>query len=388
MDVVELAAAFADEWAGREIGTELRAAQFDAGLAWVHFPVGLGGLGLPREVQSVIDQVLFERGIEPASLVANPVGYGMAAPTLLQYTCEHLKQSLLRRIFTADDIWCQMFSEPAHGSDVAGVSTRARRVDGGWLVSGQKVWTSYAHRARYGLLLARTDIEVPKHRGLSYFIADMRSSGITVRPLMMMTGDTTFNEVFLDDVFIAEQYLLGTEGEGWQVAMSTLMNERVALAGGGPEQVAQPLVDNWRARPPDGDPQSVAVLRDAVTKMWIEAEAVRLTAERASRVPAGPEGSIGKLWTAELMQRVLALQMEMAATAVQVIPEGYPLQRHDSAHEAFAGSLAKSYLRSRALTIEGGTSEIMRNIVGERVLGLPGEPRVDRDIPWNQVPRS
>jgi alkylation response protein AidB-like acyl-CoA dehydrogenase len=391
IDLAELTAAFADKWAGCTDSYELRSAQFDAGLAWVHFPVGLGGLGLAREAQQLVDELLLERGIQPASLGDNPVGFGMAAPTLLQHGSAELKHRLIRRIFTGEDIWCQMFSEPSNGSDVAGVSTQARRVEGGWLVTGQKVWTSYAHLARYGLLLARTDPRVPKHRGLSYFIADMQASGVEVRPLMMMTGDTTFNEVFLDEMFIAEEYLLGDEGDGWRVAMSTLMNERVAI-GGGQAHIAQPLIDDWRARPPEVDAQSLATLREVLTRLWIEAEAARLTAMRASRTAAGalagPEGAIGKLWAAELMQRAYALRMEMALGSPVLLPEGYPLERHDSAHQAFAGSPGKSYLRSRALTIEGGTSEVMRNILGERVLGLPGEPRIDRDVPWNEVPRS
>jgi alkylation response protein AidB-like acyl-CoA dehydrogenase len=253
-----------------------------------------------------------------------------------------------------------MFSEPGFGSDLAGLATRAVREGDGWVVNGQKVWTSLADRARYGLLLARTDVDAPKSKGLTAFLVDMQAPGVEVRPLRQMTGDAEFNEVFLQDVRLGADARLGPEGQGWQVAFTTLMNERASIgnafasAGSGPVARAIDLYRTHRA----GD----AVLRDRVVRMWVEAELLRLLAARASE--PGPAGSIGKLLGAEHTRRVFELIVDLLGADGMLYPddgEGSPWTRGPQV----------AFLRARAATIEGGTSEVMRNILGERILGLP-----------------
>jgi alkylation response protein AidB-like acyl-CoA dehydrogenase len=229
-----------------------RGAQYDRGLAWVHFPEGLGGLGLVPKRQAVVNDELREGArTSYENLLLNPIGIGMGAPTLLTYGTDEMKQRLLRRIFTGEDIWCQLFSEPGAGSDVAGLSCRAERDGDSWVVSGQKVWTTLAHVSKWGMLLARTDPEATKHQGLSYFLLDMESPGVEVRPLYQITGEAEFNEVFLNDVRIPHASMLGVEGEGWKVAITTLMNERSALGGGSGTRGGGPisvLLGLWGAR--------------------------------------------------------------------------------------------------------------------------------------------
>jgi alkylation response protein AidB-like acyl-CoA dehydrogenase len=369
--------------------TGFRGAQFDFGLAWVHFPAGRGGLGLERAAQSVVTEAFRSRGVPHWDMDVNPIGLGMAAPTLSEWAGEDVQHARLRRIFTGQDIWCQMFSEPAAGSDVAGIGTRAVRDGDSWVVSGQKVWTTLAHKARYGLLLARTDPGAVKHRGLSYFFVDMSAPGVEVRPLFQMTGDAEFNEVFLTDVRLPAQSLLGAEGDGWRVAMTTLMNERAAI-GGASGSDSDDLLQAWRARRPALEDGVDGGLRDLVLRLWVESEAVRLSARRAAALAGagvqGPEGSIAKLAHAESAQRVAELMLELQGAGAMLHPDGYPMVRTDDSAAHFR-SPSKRFLRSRAFTIEGGTSEVMRNMIGERILGLPPDIRVDKDLPWNKIPR-
>jgi alkylation response protein AidB-like acyl-CoA dehydrogenase len=317
----------------------------------------------------------------------------MAAPVLLAHGTDEMHQRFLRRIFTGEDIWCQMFSEPGAGSDVATLATRAVRDGDEWIVNGQKVWTTLAHVSNWGLLVARTDPDKPKHKGLSYFVLDMHAPGVDVRPLFQITGEAEFNEVFFTDVRIPHSMILGEVGEGWNVAVATLMNERVALGGGvrargtGPIEL---LVDLWRKRPSQGD-ALVAPLRDRVTQLWIQAEVLRLTNLRARATARagtpGPEGSVGKLMAAELNKRLSECAVDLLGPEGMILAAGYPMERPERA--ALSGTDAqKLFLRMRAQSIEGGTSEVMRNILGERVLGLPKEPATDRDIAWSEIPRS
>jgi alkylation response protein AidB-like acyl-CoA dehydrogenase len=369
-----------------------RGPQFDVGLAWVHFPEGKGGLGLSRGRQAVVDQVLRDGGAPYHDLTVNPIGIGMGAPTLLAYGTEEMQRRCLRRIFTGEDIWCQLFSEPTHGSDVAGIPSRAVRDGDEWIVNGQKVWTTLAHIARFGMLLVRTNPNVPKHAGLSYFVLDMHSSRVDVRPLYQMTGEAEFNEVFLTDVRVPHANMLGREGDGWRVATTTLMNERVALGGGSAGKGGGPirsLVNLWNRRRSELSDQQRHVYRDRVAELWIRAEVLRLANRRAKDLAstggAGPEGSIGKLMGAELNQHIFETCMNLLSGAGMLHEPGYPMARPETIGRPNA--LSGQFLRSRANTIEGGTSEIMRNVLGERVLGLPGDTRVDKDIPWSQVPR-
>jgi len=370
----------------------LRGAQYDQGLAWVHFPEGRGGLGLSRGRQAVVDQVLRDEGVAFHDLMINPIGIGMGAPTVLKFGSEEMHDRLLRPIFTGEEIWCQLFSEPSSGSDVAGIPSRAVRDGDEWVVNGQKVWTTLAHRARFAMLLTRTNPDVPKHAGLSYFVLDMHSPGVEVRPLVQLTGDAEFNEVFLTDVRIPHANMLGNEGEGWSVATTTLMNERIALGGGGGERGSGPirtLLQLWEQRRPELGEVERTVFRERVAQLWIRAEVLRLTNQRAKTLAlaqaAGPEGSIGKLMSAELNQVIFDASVDLEGARGMLHEPGYLGRRPTVA--AVGTGISGQFLRSRANTIEGGTSEIMRNILGERVLGLPGDVRVDRGIPWSEIPR-
>lgn len=372
--------------------SEFRAAQWDRGLAMVHFPVGKGGLGLSPKAQLVINDELRKLDAYVDNLNVNPIGIGMGAPVVLAHGSEEHHRRFLKRIFTGDDIWCQLFSEPGAGSDVASLATRAVRDGDEWVVSGQKVWTTLAHVSSWGMLVARTNPDAPKHKGLTYFLLDMKAPGVDVRPLYQLTGEAEFNEVFLNEVRISDSMRVGPEGEGWNVAVATLMNERVALGGGDGAKGGgniKVLLDEWRKRVARGEGD--AVTRDVVTRRWIEAEVLRLTNRRAranaSAGTPGPEGSVAKLFSAELNQRITETCMNVMGADAMLFASGYPMKR---AREAalFGSNPQKLFLRMRANSIEGGTSEVMRNILGERVLGLPKEPQTDRDLPWSQTKRS
>jgi alkylation response protein AidB-like acyl-CoA dehydrogenase len=370
---------------------EFLGASYDAGLSWVHFPEGLGGLGVSRGLQAVADRVLQGAG-SPVPLGLNPMGYGMAAPTIREHAqSEDVKKSWLRPLASTEDIWCQLFSEPGAGSDLAGLATSAVPDGDDWVINGQKVWTSLAHRARWGLLLARSNPDVPKHKGLTYFVIDMHGPGVETRPLRQMTGQAEFNEVYFTDARIPDAHRLGAIGNGWGVAMTTLMNERSALGGSGSRRGAGTIAEAtslWASRPDLHTP----VLRDRLTQLWLRAEAQRLTSER-SRASAtvggpGPEGSIGKLVGAELNQLIYQFCMDLLG-AEGILYQPYPSGNPEGEDESdWRGPIQQRYLRSRANTIEGGTSDVMRNILGERILGLPGDLRADAGMPWKEIPRG
>ena len=364
-------------------------AQYDLGLAWVNFPEGSGGLGVSRSHQRTVLNVLRKAGASLANIHRNLIGYGMGAPTILDHGTAEQRERYLRPLFTAEEVWCQLFSEPGAGSDVAGLSTRAVQDGDEWIINGQKVWTTLAHTSRWGMLVARTDPEAVKHAGLTYFIADMRAEGVEVRPLRQITGEAEFNEVYFTDARVPDANRLGGRGEGWAVSITTLMNERVAIGsaptprGGGSIGDA---VGVWRDRG-----LSDPVKRDKLAALWSEAEALRLTNMRAAQLASlgtpGPEGSTGKLQWADLQKKIYEFAIGLLGPDALGYPSTYEMTIPDDA--AFGRrDTQKNFLRSRANSIEGGTSEIMRNILGERVLGLPGEPRVDKGIPWTDVPRS
>ena len=369
-----------------------RGAQFDAGLGLVFFPEDKGGLGLSRSKQVIVNDILREAEVPYHDLMINPIGIGMGMPVVLDYGTEEMHEKHLRPIYTGEHIWCQMFSEPTHGSDVAGIPSRGIRDGDEWIVNGQKVWTTLAHVSRYGMLLTRTNPEVPKHKGLSYFILDMEADGVEVRPLYQITGEAEFNEVFLTDVRIPDSSRLGEQGDGWRVAVTTLMNERVALGGGAGGKGGGPirsLLNLWKAKEDELDTEPHRVMRDRVAKLWTESEVLRLTNHRAKAIAgtsaAGPVGSIGKLFSAEMNLRIYEACMDLEGPAGMLHHPGYPMTR--SAEVMGGTETSALFLRSRANTIEGGTSEVMRNILGERVLGLPGDVRVDKDVAWADIPR-
>ena len=366
-------------------------AQFDAGLAWIHFPEGHGGLGLSPKLQEVVAARL-RAAKAPQPGPRNPIGYGMGAPTVVTHGSEDQKRRYLRPLFTGEEVWCQLFSEPGAGSDVASLSTRAVQDGDEWIVNGQKVWTTVAHLAKWGMLVARTDAEAPKHRGMTYFVVDMEAPGVEVRPLRQATGEAEFNEVYFTDVRIPDAERLGGVGEGWHVSLTTLMNERVSIGGGIAPRGSGPIgeaVRLWNERYKGDASPEAAVLRDRLVDLWIRAEAARLTNIRASQnrkvgIP-GPEGSVGKLAGAELNKVIYELCIDLMGLD-GILYGSYEMVRPELV--GFSADVRKSFIRARANSIEGGTSEVMRNILGERVLGLPGEPRVDKDVPWSQVPRS
>jgi alkylation response protein AidB-like acyl-CoA dehydrogenase len=363
-------------------------ARFDAGLAWIHYPVGLGGLGAPRALQPVVDDAFAAAGAPDNEPRRIGIGLGMAAPTILAHGTDEQRQRFLRPLWTGEEIWCQLFSEPGAGSDLAALATRAVRDGDGWVVTGQKVWTSIAHEARWAILLARTDPDVPKHRGITYFICDMSAPGVEVRPLRQLTGEAEFNEVFLTEVRIPDRHRLGAVGDGWRVARTTLMNERVAIGGGVlPREggMIGVVAQTWRERPELRTPG----LWDALLGLWVRAEAARLAGERLRQELAagqpGPEGSAAKLSFARLNQEISGLELELLGG--EGLRHDEWTMRRPQRVDFFGGSPGHRYLRAKGNSIEGGTSEVLRNIIAERVLGLPAEPRTDTDLAWKDLPK-
>ncbi|MFV1960310.1 MAG: acyl-CoA dehydrogenase family protein [Acidimicrobiia bacterium] len=366
---------------------EFWGAQYDLGLAWVWHEKGFGGLGLSRKDQPHIDWRIEEAGGSTENRFRNLIGIGMGAGVLAAHGTDAQKRRWLRPMFTNQEIWCQMFSEPGAGSDLAGLSMRAEADGDEWVINGQKVWTTLAHLSKWGMLVTRTDPESPKHRGLTYFVVDMEADGVEVRPLYQITGEAEFNEVFFNDVRIPDENRIDSVGSGWRVSLTTLMNERVAIGGNpvprGSGRIAE-AVEVWK-QSGSTDP----VLRDELIHLWAEVEAARLTSARANELASagvpGPEGSIGKLAWADLNKKITSFTLDLMGLEGTLYPGGYELIRP----ETFDSSMPqKAFLRTRANSIEGGTSEILLNIVGERVLGLPGEPRVDKEVPWKEVPRG
>jgi alkylation response protein AidB-like acyl-CoA dehydrogenase len=367
-------------------------AQFDAGLAWVDFPLADGGLNVSPSHRATVARRLAEAGAPTWNRTANVLGIGMGAGVLVSHGTPEQRRRWLRPMFTMNEIWCQMFSEPGAGSDVAGLSTRAVKDGDEWILNGQKVWTTLAHLAKWGMVVTRTDPDQPKHRGMTYFIVDMEVDGVDIRPLYQITGEAEFNEVFFDDARVPDDQRIDDVGAGWRVAMTTLMNERVAIGGSTVARGSGTIgtaMDVWRSSG-SGDNAT----RRELARLWGEMEALRLTTSRASQnatagVP-GPEGSTGKLAWADLNKEVTSFTVAMMGLDGATIPEGYALvpTTYDTREVERVMSPQRQFLRARANSIEGGTSEIMRNILGERVLGLAGEPRVDKDLPWKDVPRG
>jgi alkylation response protein AidB-like acyl-CoA dehydrogenase len=389
-DAVE--ALLAEHDPGRMSAAEFRGHQFDAGLAWVHFDDASGGMGVRPDLQAPVDRRLRAAGLanrEPVEFFLH-----LAGPTIATYGTTEQKQRLLRPMFTGEELWCQLFSEPGAGSDFAGLACRAERDGDEWVVNGQKVWNTLAHLADWGMLVTRSDPDAPKHKGMTYFAVDMHSDGVDVRPLRQITGEAEFNEVYLTDVRIPDANRIGDAGEGWRVALTTLGNERSAIGGATtePKQGSGPigsLVELWNGLPAT---EKTPTTRDRVMDLWVRAEVLRLTNLRASAARKagnpGPEGSIAKLAFTKLNQQIAEAEVDLIGPA-GLVDYDYTFRRPESVNITGEGmGPGYAFLRSRANTIEGGSSEVMRNILGEQVLGLPGEPRVDKDIPWREVPRS
>ena len=336
------------------------------GMAW---PKEFGGQGASQIEMAIFNEEV-ARVRAPAPL--NVLGLTMAAPTIITYGTDDQKKRYLSKILSCEEIWCQGFSEPNSGSDLAAARTRAELQGDEFIVNGQKVWTTLGHIADWCMLVVRTDPDAPKHRGLSYLLVDMKSPGITVRPLRQMTGESEFNEMFFEDVHVPRQNLLGGLNEGWRVATTTLMNERgtTALASVMRYRIVfEEILDLVRSMQRNGGPATTdPSVRQRLAQFYVELEMLRFTSYRAfSQIlrggNPGPEGSISKLAWSELNQRMQEFVIELEGPASQLV-KGSP-------YAVQGGRWQHHFLRSRANTIEGGTSEIQRNIIAERVLGLP-----------------
>jgi alkylation response protein AidB-like acyl-CoA dehydrogenase len=369
-------------------------AQFDAGLAYVWFPIGYGGLDQPIDGQSRVDQRLTAAGAPPSGRVTNSIAAGQGSATILAYGSEEQKRRYLRPLFTAETMGCQLYSEPGSGSDLASLATRAVRDGDQWVVNGQKVWTSGAHRADMAILLARTDPDAPKHAGLTQFVMDMRDPGVEVRPLRQMNGGAEFNEVFLNNVRVPDSERLGQVNDGWRVSQHTLVYERynmpqIPRRGDGPIAL---LMAAWQARSDKTSPAARA-LRAELMRHWVNAEVLRILQMRAGVLRAqgssGPEGSVSKLAVSVVNRQMVEWAPALMGPAGALVEEGYQL-RDEPAGAMRRGprNVPMACVGSPGMSIAGGTDQIQRNIIGDRVLGLPREPAVDRGVPWTETLRN
>src|SRR6185369_8659469 len=349
-----------------------QALKFDAGFARITWEPEFGGRSGTTTQQIIFSQEEARFDVPTAVFV---IGLGMIAPTLRACGTDAQQHRYLTKLLRGEEIWSQLFSEPGAGSDVASLSTTAVRDGDEWVLNGQKVWTSGAQYSDFGEIICRTNPEAEKHKGITAFIVDMRALGVTIKPLKQMNGGASFNEVFFDDVRVPNENVLGDVNEGWTVAITTLMNERVAIGsggGGGGRGTVQHLITLAQQRGSNGDARVRQQLADLYTKTRIQKflSMRTLTAATKGKVP-GPEGSIGKLLGGRIMTQLGELTVSLAGA------------------DAVAGNtrLAQTLLAAPAGHIAGGSDEVMKNIIGERVLGLPGEPRPDKGVAWREVPR-
>lgn len=356
----------------------------DAGWACIRWPKEYGG----RDA-TAIEQVIL--GQEESKL-ATPetgvfiIGQGMAAPTMMTWAGEQDKKRFIPRLASGEDVWCQLFSEPVGGSDLAGLRTKAERDGDDWVINGQKIWTSGAHYSDWGILVLRTDPNVPKHKGLSYFFIDMKSPGIEIKPIKQISGDANFNEVYFTDVRVPDAQMLGEVGQGWQVALTTLMNERAAIGPGGGGTGFSSVKRLAESVNIDGKPAiEDSHVRARLASWYVQEAGLKYTFYRTisalSRgdVP-GPENSIGKLVSAKKSQ-------DMSSFAIDLL-EQQGIVRDAELDPAFEALFQDTYMSIPGSRIAGGTDEIMANIIAERVLGLPQEPRMDKGIPFTEIPTS
>ncbi len=351
----------------------------DAGWACIQWPKDYGGRNA-TPIQSVIWRE--EEGLYGKLSGTFIIGQGMCGPTLMAYASEAHKERYLPKMASGEEVWCQLFSEPHGGSDLAGLRTRAERDGDDWVINGQKIWTSGAHYSDYGILITRTDPTVAKHKGLTMFFLDMKSAGVDIRPIKQVNGQSGFNEVYFDNVRIPDAQRLGEVGDGWRVSLTTLMNERLAIGGsiatGVPE--IQELVDEL----PMGNGRALdnPAVRSKLADWHAKAAGLRNTAARSlsalskGEIP-GPENSIGKLVAGGMMQDIAKFAMDLQGPGALIVDP-----KIAEGNARFQAML----LRSPAVRIEGGTDQILRNIIAERVLGLPADMRADKGLPFNEIP--
>ncbi len=353
-----------------------------AGYARITWPKGMGGIG-GTPMQSIIF------GQEESKYdVANggpfAIGLGMCIPTLMAYGDEDAKKRYVWPAVQGDEIWCQLFSEPAGGSDVANLRTKAEKNDDGtWTINGSKIWTTGAQFSDYGIILTRTDPNVPKHKGLTMFYIDMKDPGVDIRPIKQASGGSGFNEIFFTDIKVKDSQRLGAVGQGWTVALTTLMHERLAVGGGtgGGLDVAQLMALARTLELEDGPAIKNAAVREKLADWYVRSAGLRYTTMRTMTALSqgkqpGPEASIAKIVVASKLQDLSAFAMDLEGEAGILQGEGAPM----------GGAFQGGWLSSPGLRIAGGTDEILRNIIAERVLGLPGDIRVDKDVPFNKIP--
>jgi len=354
--------------------------KYDAGWACIGWAPEFGGRGA-----SAIEEVIWGQEESKYDLPATffLIGQGMIGPTLMAWASDEDKARFLPPLASGEEVWCQLFSEPAGGSDLAALRTRAERDGDDWVINGQKIWTSGAHYSDYGVIVVRTDPTVPKHKGLSYFYTDMKAPGVEVKPIKQLTGDSDFNEVYFTDVRVSDSQRLGEVGQGWQVSLTTLMNERAAI-GGSFGQMDVSLAMSVAAEVEiDGRPAiEDAAVRTRIADWYVQEAGLKYTGYRSLTALSrgalpGPENSIGKLVGAPKMQAMSSYLMDLLGNSGAIA---------DEALAAKAGIIQRAYMGAPGLRIAGGTDEIMANIIAERVLGLPQEPRLDKGIPFNEVP--
>lgn len=358
-----------------------QAKKAEAGFAGIRWPEEWGGQG-----GGPIEEVIYTQEEAKYTVPRGvfEIGLGMCLPTMIAYATKEQLERYTGPALRGEEVWCQLFSEPASGSDLAGLRTRAVRDGDDWVINGQKIWTSGAHLSDYGILLTRTDPTVPKHKGLTMFFIDMHAPGVEVRPIHQMSGASHFNEVFFTDLRVPDAHRLGAVGDGWRVALTTLMNERLAV-GDEPRPDVEDLIAFLEEFEIDGVPAiRTPVVRDRLADIYARSAGVKnarfraITALSRGATP-GPEASIGRLVNAMKQQEIARLALELMGAGGMVSDPDTALR---------AGSFQHSLLAAPGQRIAGGTSEILRNIIAERVLGLPGDPRVDKDVPFQDIGRG
>ena len=354
--------------------------KYDAGWACMGWAPEFGGRGA-----SAIEEVIWRQEESQYDLPANffLIGQGMIGPTLMAWASDEDKARFLPPLASGEEVWCQLFSEPAGGSDLAALRTRAERDGDDWVINGQKIWTSGAHYSDYGVIVVRTDPTVPKHKGLSYFYVDMKAPGVEIKPIKQLTGDSDFNEVYFTDVRVSDSQRLGEVGQGWQVSLTTLMNERAAIGGSFGQMDVSLAMSVAEEVEIDGRPAlEDAAVRARIADWYVQEAGLKYTGYRSLTALSrgalpGPENSIGKLVGAPKMQAMSSYLMDLLGASGAIADESLA---------AKAGIIQRAYMGAPGLRIAGGTDEIMANIIAERVLGLPQEPRLDKGIPFNEVP--
>ena len=354
--------------------------KYDAGWACIGWAPDFGGRGA-----SAIEEVIWRQEESQYDLPANffLIGQGMIGPTLMAWASDEDKARFLPPLASGEEVWCQLFSEPAGGSDLAALRTRAERDGDDWVINGQKIWTSGAHYSDYGVIVVRTDPTVPKHKGLSYFYVDMKAPGVEIKPIKQLTGDSDFNEVYFTDVRVSDSQRLGEVGQGWQVSLTTLMNERAAIGGSFGQMDTSLAMSVAEEVEIDGRPAlEDAAVRARIANWYVQEAGLKYTGYRSLTALSrgalpGPENSIGKLVGAPKMQAMSSYLMDLLGASGAIADESLA---------AKAGIIQRAYMGAPGLRIAGGTDEIMANIIAERVLGLPQEPRLDKGIPFNEVP--